>query len=129
MPKGYPRPIASYIEDRTLNRIETPDDLLVDIAAALTESHGTAALEYEHKYIDIHHPTRQCPNCGAVIQMQVVVNRDTDTRTRECTDCGVLPADGHIAPESRQAKRFYQQQRRLSPHNDRRLHESLEVVA
>jgi predicted RNA-binding Zn-ribbon protein involved in translation (DUF1610 family) len=129
MSKGYPRPIASFIEERTLNRLEIPDELLADIAAALTERHGIAALEYEEKYVDIHYPTRHCPECGAVVRMQVVVNRDAGTRTRECPNCGALPADGHVALEGRQAKRVYQKRRRLAEHNDRRLHEPLEVVA
>jgi len=129
MPKGYPRAIASYIEERPLNRLETPDDLLADIAAALTESHGMAALGYEERYVDIHYPTRHCPECGAVVRMQVVVNRDAGTRTRECPDCGVLPADEHVALEGRQAKRVYQKRRRFAEHNDRRLHEPLAVVA
>jgi predicted RNA-binding Zn-ribbon protein involved in translation (DUF1610 family) len=129
MPKGYPRPIASYIEDRPLNRLKTPADLLADIAAALTESHGTAALEYEEKYVDIHYPTRHCPECGAVVRMQVVVNRDAGTRARECPDCGLLDADQHVGPESRQARRVYQKRRRFAEHNDRRVHESLAVVA
>jgi predicted RNA-binding Zn-ribbon protein involved in translation (DUF1610 family) len=129
MPEGYSRAIASYIEDRPLNRLETPDELLADIAAALTERHRIAALEYEEKYVDIHYPTRHCPECGAAVRMQVVANRDAGTRTRECPDCGVLPADEHVALEGRQARRVYQTRRRLAEHNDRRLHEPLAVVA
>lgn len=98
---GYSPAVAAYIEGRLTNRVETPNELLADVGKALTRSHGLAAYEYEERYIEIHFSTRLCPNCGDVVRLRVVVNRDTRERTRECPECGVVGTDEHVDAERR----------------------------
>jgi predicted RNA-binding Zn-ribbon protein involved in translation (DUF1610 family) len=99
---GYSQPVAAYVENRTLNRLEEPRDLLADVGRALNGKHLDATLNYEHRYIKIHYPTRLCPSCGDVVRLKVVANSDTRERTRICPECGVIGRDEHIGAEVRQ---------------------------
>jgi len=51
--------------------------------------------------------------------MQVVIDHDTDRRSRECPDCGSLGPDAHVAVEGRQTRRVYRRRRRVAEHDDR----------
>lgn len=91
---------CKYIEERLDNRVETPEELLADIGAALCGGgHKMTLYVYEERFVEIHYPDRLCPSCDDVVQMEVVIDRYADRRTRNCPECGRLEPDSLVEPE------------------------------
>ncbi len=88
-----------FIESRRLNRVETPHELHQQIGRTLTHGWTMDSLDYEHRYITTHYPTRLCPACREIARLQVVINTDTNTRTRCCPECDAILTDQHTRPE------------------------------
>ena len=91
-----------FIENRLGNQIETPGELYADIGQALAVRHMEASLDYEHRYLDIVFRTRQCPACGSVERLQVVLNTDMGVRRRHCPACDAVVEDEHLESEQLQ---------------------------